>query len=406
MEQPEDDEEADHAQPAAEEEPEGAGAVVGIAGREAATSTTVLDVSEWKLTAAQVREVAGALPKLLCLRELLLDGVPVSGSTPRWGDFSNGVESLDADLDMLRALCEGLRALPTLTSLRLKKCYLGPGALALVADLIRAMAALKKVALRGNPLTGGEPEYLGNDKFAQTDGKDTSGVSVLFPSMTQVTELDVSDCGLGPTSMPELAKLVSDARAALARVSVLSNPIGADGADALIEAFNQNSNLRTLLGIEEGVTELNLCNKEVAPGQAKILAAELQASRAVAALTSLAVGSNPIGDEAMVQLLDGLKDVSLASLDISKTKSGVSTASKLAELLSEETAFKAVLGAGPLTPTPPPPSAARAATRTTSTYARRWRGATEGARRAAPRPSPPPPSRRGRPVRWRAQVDQ
>jgi hypothetical protein len=45
----------------------------------------------------------------------------------------------------------------------------------------------------------------------------------------------------------------------------------------------------------------------------------------------------------MVQLLDGLKDVSLTSLDISMTKSGVSAASKLAELLSEETAFKAVL---------------------------------------------------------------
>ena len=66
--EPEDDEEAGHAQPAAEEEPEGAGAAVGIAGREVATDTTVLNVSEWKLTAAQVREVAGALPKLLCLR--------------------------------------------------------------------------------------------------------------------------------------------------------------------------------------------------------------------------------------------------------------------------------------------------------------------------------------------------
>ena len=45
----------------------------------------------------------------------------------------------------------------------------------------------------------------------------------------------------------------------------------------------------------------------------------------------------------MVQLLDGLKDVSLTSLDISKTNSGVSTATKLAELLAEETAFKDVL---------------------------------------------------------------
>ena len=42
-------------------------------------------------------------------------------------------------------------------------------------------------------------------------------------------------------------------------------------------------------------------------------------------------------------LLDGLKDASLTSLDISKTKSGVSTATKLAELLAQETAFKAAI---------------------------------------------------------------
>jgi hypothetical protein len=52
-------------------------------------------------------------------------------------------------------------------------------------------------------------------------------------------------------------------------------------------------------------------------------------------------------------------------------------------------------GAGPLPPTPPPPSAARTASRTS--YALRWRGATEGARRAAPRPSPPFPRGVGAP---------
>eukprot|EP01049_Picozoa_sp_SAG25_P002886 SAG25_NODE_157_length_13480_cov_7.481653_4_plen_274_part_00 len=40
---------------------------------------------------------------------------------------------------------------------------------------------------------------------------------------------------------------------------------------------------------------------------------------------------------------------------------------------------------GPLPPIPPPPSAARTATR--ATYAWRWRGATDGVRRAAPRPT-------------------
>ena len=52
---------------------------VNFVGREVAADTATLDVSEWKLTAAHVRGVAGALPQLLCLRELVLDGVPVSG---------------------------------------------------------------------------------------------------------------------------------------------------------------------------------------------------------------------------------------------------------------------------------------------------------------------------------------
>ena len=47
----------------------------------------------------------------------------------------------------------------------------------------------------------------------------------------------------------------------------------------------------------------------------------------------------------MVQLLDGLRDVSLASLDIFKTNSGVSTATKLAELLIADSKFKALASA-------------------------------------------------------------
>eukprot|EP01047_Picozoa_sp_COSAG01_P055969 COSAG01_NODE_6290_length_3751_cov_13.592004_4_plen_77_part_00 len=63
----------------------------------------------------------------------------------------------------------------------------------------------------------------------------------------------------------------------------------------------------------------------------------------MAVINSLALGSNPIGDEAMIQLLDMLKDVSLTSFDISKTNCGVFTTTKLAELLAEETKFKAVV---------------------------------------------------------------
>ena len=120
--EPEEDEEQAAAAAAATEAPDESAVLaarVKIAGHEVAANSTVLDVSEWGLTAAQVREVAGALPQLFYLQELVLDGVPVSGTTPRLGDFRRGVETLDANLDMFRVLCEALQALQGLTSLSL-----------------------------------------------------------------------------------------------------------------------------------------------------------------------------------------------------------------------------------------------------------------------------------------------
>eukprot|EP01047_Picozoa_sp_COSAG01_P060496 COSAG01_NODE_7422_length_3214_cov_3.664526_1_plen_835_part_10 len=116
-------------------------------------------------------------------------------------------------------------------------------------------------------------------------------LAVFVPMMPQLHSLNLSGCGVGPKEAGWLAAAIKF-MAALARVSVLSNPIGADGADALIEVFNQNTKLRTLLGIEEGVTELNLSKKSVDPGQAKILAAELKASRAVAVVKKVVLSHN------------------------------------------------------------------------------------------------------------------
>ena len=58
---------------------------------------------------------------------------------------------------------------------------------------------------------------------------------------------------------------------------------------------------------------------------------------ATAALNSLALGSNQIGDDAMIQLLDVLKDVPLISLDISETGCGGPTGAKLVEIVSADT---------------------------------------------------------------------
>eukprot|EP01047_Picozoa_sp_COSAG01_P045450 COSAG01_NODE_4186_length_5260_cov_5.388684_3_plen_1312_part_00 len=557
--EPEESAAAGHAQPSAEEEPtKGRVAVTSIAGHQVTADATTLDASEWKLMAAQVREVKAVFPKLLCLRELILDGVPVSGSAPKDGysNFRYGVETPDADLDTFQALCEGLRVRPTLTSLSLKKCYLGPQALALLADLISMMAALasltldrngifgeldfsytnpvravdkyvaevesffvalkssnitslsltltgmgpktcrrlatslsavlEKVVLSHNFIFGSKDEaswdkaqihdidadqsgwsalcaalpaspveeldvsdigmgvtgvtsltkaisagavlaslnlsgnmitdydrdlsglsalgeaivpsktlasidlsncgievkgvtevakfisagavlaevvvgsnpfggmalsaeaqvkrgvrtdveledgiyasYRGKfgrvtsswgdgcrltmldaasetsnidasdlgDRVAQItdlEGLDYGHIQQLGQAVTRLTKLDISECGFNPVSLATLVESVTWETAVLARVSVLSNPIGTDGADALIQVFEQNTKLRTLLGIEEGVNELNLSEKNVDPGQAKILAAELKASRATAVLKEIALDGCPL----------------------------------------------------------------------------------------------------------------
>jgi hypothetical protein len=102
------------------------------------------------------------------------------------------------------------------------------------------------------------------------------------------------------------------------------------GVTALFDALKTSS-----------VTELDLRKCRLGPGSMAKLAEYLR--EATAALTSLALGSNPVGDEAMIGLIEALKDVSLTSLDISSTDCGVSTASKLAELLSGTTKFSAAI---------------------------------------------------------------
>jgi Ran GTPase-activating protein (RanGAP) involved in mRNA processing and transport len=405
--EPEDEEQAAAAATAeAPCESTAAAAGVDVAGHEVSASSTALDASDWGLTAAQVREVAGALPQLQCLRELVLDGVPVSGTTPRRGDFRRVVEAVDADLGMFRALCEALRALQGLTSLSLGGCYLGPQALAVLAQVVfrDATAAVKKVVLSKNFLFGSKMQY---DTFGETVhdvDADQTGWSALCDALpgSPLEELIVADIGMGVTGVTSLAKAISS-MAALVSLNFADNRItdwdrDLSGLVALSEAIVLSKTLKSIdlsdCGIKvKGVTEvakfisagaalasltldqngifgelyswveckeadkyveestplfdaikmsnltsLSLINTGMGSKVCSRLATSLSA-----AINSLALGSNPIGDGAVVQLLDGLKDVSLTSLDISKTNSGVSTATKLAELLAEETRFKAAI---------------------------------------------------------------
>eukprot|EP01047_Picozoa_sp_COSAG01_P081364 COSAG01_NODE_16193_length_1261_cov_1.190189_1_plen_381_part_10 len=102
--------------------------------------------------------------------------------------------------------------------------------------LVTASHDVADVNMSGNPLTGGKI-YGGKP----IDGKDISCVCAMFPILTRVVKLNVSNCGLGPTAMVELAKLVRDARAALDEVNVSQNPIGFEGGKALANAIPKSS---------------------------------------------------------------------------------------------------------------------------------------------------------------------
>ena len=110
---------------------------------------------------------------------------------------------------------------------------MGPSGCRKVATSLSAV--LTDVNMSGNPLTGktfnGKP----------VDGKDISGVSALFPVMTRVIKLNVSECGLGPTSMPELAKLVCDARAVVNSLTLSGNPLTGATCDTRYDPPNSEN---------------------------------------------------------------------------------------------------------------------------------------------------------------------
>ena len=75
---------------------------------------------------------------------------------------------------------------------------------------------------------------------------------------------------------------------ALTSVNLLRNDLG-DGAAAIVAAAKQNGNIKTLCGIEEGQTEVNLRRNNLKAPDAVLLSFDLEFNRA---LTSLNLAQN------------------------------------------------------------------------------------------------------------------
>ena len=71
---------------------------------------------------------------------------------------------------------------------------------------------------------------------------------------------------------------ISDAlrvSASITSVNILSNRLDMESTDLLLQVKAEKPNLRTLCGLTHEETELNLWNRSLGPGDAKLLAAEI-----------------------------------------------------------------------------------------------------------------------------------
>ena len=111
------------------------------------------------------------------------------------------------------------------------------------------------------------------------------GFVALCAVLGKLERISLANCGLGPASAAELAKVVSSAGAAITSANLLHNPLG-EGVHEIIEVFEQKEQLRTLCGFEEGIKEIDWKDSKKGPTEILLLAADLRACRAIAALTS------------------------------------------------------------------------------------------------------------------------
>ena len=97
--------------------------------------------------------------------------------------------------------------------------------------------------------------------FNKDIDKEMAGFVALCAVLGKMQKISLSNCGLGPTSMGELAKAVSSAEAALNSLRCGSNPITDRGMIPLLDAVK---------GI--GLTEFDISKTEVGPPTAAKLA--------------------------------------------------------------------------------------------------------------------------------------
>ena len=224
------------------------------------------------------------------------------------------------------ALLTLLDALPSLNHLRrlgLSGTGMGPKTLVCLAKNLADMnSSLAVLDLSKCLLTG-------SDKYWRRLDTSMEGFESLCAVVgTDVIELNLSGCGLGPAAATELRCCAlfqvrdSDddtdtvATTAAHVVSLQSNPLGSDGAQFLARGFQLNTRLRTLLGVTEKSTTLDLsCDqmnlglqgpRRLDEGLAQLLVAEMQACRAATMLQHINLSYAKLGVQGGTALVEGV----------------------------------------------------------------------------------------------------
>jgi hypothetical protein len=161
---------------------------------------------------------------------------------------------------------------------------------------------------------------------------------------TSIQRLNLSGIGLTPDGNTRRATLfTSDTpfTAAIISLNVMKNPVGDDGLAALMTAI-KGTNIKTITGITEGQTSIDYSDQGLTPMDLKTLAADIGFTPFSAAISSVNVMKNPIGDEGIQVLSRALKSTGIKDLNLADIGMTVAGLTFLAADISEMVALNKV----------------------------------------------------------------
>eukprot|EP01043_Picozoa_sp_COSAG02_P016994 COSAG02_NODE_760_length_17479_cov_23.555178_16_plen_1224_part_00 len=212
------------------------------------------------------------------------------GSKLKHGNWGDTVHDIDADRTGWSSLCDSFKG-SSIEELILCDVGMGVNGVASLGDAIKFMAVTARLTLRGNKITASKTweDYDSDDSDDEPEYDcDLSGLTSLCESFEQsqtLTEIDVSECSLGPNALPPLAKAMK-LMAALNSLTVDSTGVMDEIYNEEIDDYEHGQKPYTLTTCTEII---ELSSKNLGPADVALVATWLQRPEVSAALTSIAL---------------------------------------------------------------------------------------------------------------------